>query len=352
MPRFSFNSCPWLFLLGLLWLSGACQRSADFFFLRNEGAVMPVQVAGPPDSRDILILLPGGPAGDGQSYRRVFPFFREQLEPKLRVVYYDQRGAGNCQGVYDTSSLHLAQLAEDLDRLVDVLRRENAGARIFLLGYSYGGALGLTYLLDPNRQAKITGFIGLSGAYDRQRQMEYQDQLVDYLLAQWTAAGELPPLDLLQPDFHCAEQADPGQCQRDSLQIMAEVTQRFTKIGRLNQFPFTMASVGRLLGLAFCSPTNPLTSGRNEVLHGRYFQPEFDQLLLTDRAGALHLPVLLLAGRYDTNVPFFDAEHLFAQLGTPAEERQLHFLEQSGHLPMITAPEEVARAILGFVENH
>lgn len=38
----------------------SCQRKSHFFFVRNQGAVMPVKVSGNIDAGSFLILLPGG----------------------------------------------------------------------------------------------------------------------------------------------------------------------------------------------------------------------------------------------------------------------------------------------------
>jgi pimeloyl-ACP methyl ester carboxylesterase len=338
----------------LLLLAGACQRRADFFFVAHQGAVMPVQVAGDAGASTYLVLLPGGPAGDGLVYRRLFPMFTDHLEPYCQVVYYDARGGGNCQGTYATASLQLAQLAEDLDQLISVLQERQPGARIFLLGYSYGGALGLTYLLEPAYRAKIAGFISLAGAFDRRYQARYQAALLESYLDQWVAEEYITSYAALQTGFTCATQPDPAQCRRDSVLLQQKVAEKLTEMEGYSQFPVNGASLSRLLGVVFFSPTNPLTSGQHEGQNGPYFQPEFDQLLFTGQAALdqVDTPMLFLAGRWDTNVPFFDARQIMQSIGTSDADKSLHILEASGHLPMLTEPLLVAGQIREFMATH
>lgn len=312
---------------------------------------MPVTVSGNPASSTFIILLPGGPAGDGQVYRRVFPVFRKALEPRYRLVYYDQRGAGNCQGRYDTATLNLRQLSDDLNRIVSVLQASYERPKIFLLGYSYGGAVGMTYLLNSDYRPNVAGFIGLAGAFDRRYQAEYRERLVAYWLRDWVKEGYIDSYESLTEGYRCADRQDPDQCRRDSVRVKERVDARLAEVATYNQFKLTPAAIGRLLGVVFFSPTNPLLSGSNENQNARYFQPEFDNLLLSDRVGAITTPILLLNGRYDTNVPVFDAQRIFGQIGTPAAVKSLVVLPESGHLPMLTEPEELARQIIGFVER-
>jgi len=342
---------PFALLCLLLILGTACQRNSDTFFLKSEGAVMPVRIAGKARSHQYLVILPGGPAGDGQLYRRVFPMFRKQLEPKLKVVYYDQRGSGASGGTIEPASLSLAQLSQDLDRIIEVIKEEDKRAEIYLLGYSFGGSLGMHYLLDPVHQAKVEGFIGLCGAYNRKLQAKYQQQLIGGLLDHWVEQGEITNYRTLLTEYRCADQVNPERCERDSLLRLSDLLIRIEDLERYNHFPLSGKNIGNLLSGVFYSPSNPITSGINESHNGIYFQSEFDSLLLGDQVSVIETPSLLMAGRYDTNVPYFDAQEIINLLGTEKDNKQLLILEKSGHLPMFTEPDLIAAEILKFVDH-
>jgi pimeloyl-ACP methyl ester carboxylesterase len=353
MPAFIFNKGfvgLWLGLL--LTCTFSCQRKSDFFFVGNEGAIMPVKVSGKVNSGTFLILLPGGPAGDGLVYQKVFPVFKQQLESHYAMVYYDQRGAGNCQGRYETNTLNLAQLSEDLSAVIASIRQAYTTPRIFLLAYSYGGALGITHLLKAEDRSEITGLISIAGAFDRKFQSGQQAKLIEYCLQQWQSEGSIASYKSLQAGFSCTHEANPEQCRRDSLQLQVKVQGLLQEVEQYNQFKINAGSVLRLLDFAFFSQSNPIFSGSNEALHGRYYQPEFDSLQLSEQAAELTTPILLINGRWDTNVPFFTAQEMYERIGTPVGKKKLLILEQSGHLPMLTEPMELARGIIGFVEEN
>lgn len=337
-------------LLGLL-LFANCRRSSQFGFVKNKGAVMPVKIRGKADSPVFIVLLPGGPAGDGLAYSTVFPFFRKYLEPKYRMVYYDQRGAGNCQGIYDTTTLNLPQLSDDLDKILSVIRREHEKSRVYLLGYSYGGALGLTYLKDPDRAAEVAGYISLAGAHDRRDQARFQQQLIEYFVRKWHEEGFIN-YEFLKDGFNCSDEPNSVQCRRDSLEMRRKMEARFEEVAAYNKFKMQPANISRLLRYAFLSQSNPLQSGINEAQNGRHYQPEFDELHLSDQIEGIKTPALLISGRYDTNVPFFDAQAIYEGIGTPHEKKDNVILEESGHLPMLTQPEELAGHIIRFIEKN
>lgn len=353
MPAFIFNKGFVGLWLGLLLAcTFSCQRKSDFFFVGNEGAIMPVKVSGKVTSGTFLILLPGGPAGDGLVYQKVFPMFKQQLEKQYAMVYYDQRGAGNCQGSYATNTLHLAQLSEDLSSVIASIRQMYPSPRIFLLAYSYGGALGITHLLNTENRSEITGLISIAGAFDRKLQSEQQTKLIEYCLQKWQSDGIIKSYDALKEGFSCKNEAKPEQCRQDSIELQAKVQSLLQEVEQYNTFKVNVGSVLRLLDFAFFSQSNPIFSGSNEALHGQYYQPEFDSLQLSEQVADLTTPIILINGRWDTNVPFFTAQEMYERIGTPAGRKQLLILEQSGHLPMLTEPMELARGIIGFIEEN
>lgn len=334
-----------------LLLTTACGQSGQFYFVKNKGAIMPVKIRGKADSPVFIVLLPGGPAGDGLAYSTVFPFFKEHLEREYRMVYYDQRGAGNCQGVYDTTTLNLDQLSEDLDRVISVIRINEKKAQIYLLGYSYGGALAMTYLQDTDRMEKVAGYIGLCGAHDRRDQARFQQQLIEYFVRKWHDEGYIN-YEFLKEGFNCDTGPDRDQCRRDSIEMRRKMEARFEEVAAYNQFKMSPASISSLLRYAFLSQSNPLQSGINEAQNGRYYQSEFDQLHLSDQIEEVSTPILLISGRYDTNVPFGDAQAIYEGIGTAEEKKDRALLEKSGHLPMLTQPEELAGHMIRFIENN
>lgn len=352
MQDFTFIKRRCFFLLLILQLGlASCQQNTSFFFVKNKGAVMPVKIAGNRESDTFIIFLAGGPSGDGHIYRSIFPFFRKSMEPHFNLVYYDQRGGGNTQGTYDTTTLNLTQLSEDLDKIVKVLKLDYGASHVFLMGYSYGGALGMSYLLNTNYRKNIKGFISIEGAFDRAEQSNYQDQLLSYWLEEWVEEGLIDGYDALLEGYNCTQKNDPVACRKDSVRLLENIQELAAIAEKTNRFQLNPERIGGLLGFTFFSQSNPLFSSINENQNARYFHQEFDNLTLSDKISGILTPVLFICGRYDTNVPVFDAQKMYSSIGTKKENKELVVLKQSGHLPMMTEPEQLSTVILEFIQK-
>jgi pimeloyl-ACP methyl ester carboxylesterase len=330
----------------------SCQSYDKFYFVENRGAIMPVKVCGNSNSQKYIVLLPGGPSGEGLIYSKVFRVFKEQIEANFKMVYYDQRGAGNCQGVYETSSLNLKQLTRDLEMLIETIKIRDPQAKIYLLGYSYGGTLGLSYLKEGRNQYNVEGFISISGAFDRRMQRENQQRLIEYLLKKWVEEGAIEDYEAMKEGFNCNDSGDIIKCRRDSVETVRKVEGKLSELEKYNQFKLTLGSLKRLLAYSFFSQSNVIQSGIAESQNGKYYQAEFDNQMLTEKVGEIRLPVLLINGRYDTNVPFFETEKVYQNIGTALDKKSIVILEESGHIPMITEPERLGEIITDFIESN
>ncbi|MEM6699222.1 MAG: alpha/beta hydrolase, partial [Bacteroidota bacterium] len=137
------------------------------FFLEHDGANMPVLVEGNTASKTFIIILHGGPGGDAMIYNHVLRSFSDPLEERYAVVYWDQRASGNSSGKFENDRLTIEQFVEDLDRLVSLLEfRYGADIQQFLLGHSWGGALGTAYLTTANYQDRIAGWMNVDGVHN------------------------------------------------------------------------------------------------------------------------------------------------------------------------------------------
>jgi len=136
----------------------------DHFFIRSEGADMPVIVQGNLDADVVILFLHGGPGGNA-TQASFLPVFQE-LEADYALAYWDQRASGLSQGNPDPETFTLDQFISDLDLVVDALITRYAEPQIFFFGHSWGGALGAAYLSTANLHDKITGFINTDSGHN------------------------------------------------------------------------------------------------------------------------------------------------------------------------------------------
>jgi len=96
----------------------------DFFYLRNDGADLPVYVEGNGYSKKFVIVIHGGPGGDAQIYNNFSKAFSKTLEDNFAMVYYDQRGSGTSVGKFNGDLLNVNQHVEDLEKLITLLKSQ------------------------------------------------------------------------------------------------------------------------------------------------------------------------------------------------------------------------------------
>ncbi len=91
----------------------------------------------------ILLFLHGGP---GASQVGVQQKYNAELEAHFIVVNWDQRGAGKSYSqALSAEKMNLNQLLEDANELVRYLLKRFNKNKIFLMGHSFGAALGLYF---------------------------------------------------------------------------------------------------------------------------------------------------------------------------------------------------------------
>jgi pimeloyl-ACP methyl ester carboxylesterase len=324
----------------------ALSCSSRVNYIESDGALLPVMIKGKTDSKNYLIIIAGGPAGDGIMYHYVFPFFKK-LEKEYKIVYYDQRGSGNAKGSPTTSTYNLQQHAIDLNKIVLGIRREDDNAKIYLVGYSYGGSIAMKYLGSREFDGNVSGFIMVSGAFDRKLQSQYQKKLTIEFLEQWVDEGYINSYEYLVTGFVCQPNMD--NCRKDSIETVKKVNKRFKKIGKASKYPVNVITIKNLLNYALFAPGSPIRSARNEAQNATYFQAEFDSLSVNNEL-KISSPILLMTGSLDTNVPYYDSEKLFSQVDTTVQNRELLILEKSGHLPMFTEPDLMTEAVRRFIK--
>ncbi|MFN8277104.1 MAG: alpha/beta hydrolase [Chitinophagales bacterium] len=139
------------------------QPGDQHFFLKHRNSILPVWIRGNQQAETFIVTIHGGPGGFGGLFPRSEAF--QQLEKKYGLVYWDQTGTANDQGVAPIEDINNENFAEETDLVIEWIRQHYPGRKIFLLGHSHGGAIGTEYLSTPERQSKITGWIEVDGAH-------------------------------------------------------------------------------------------------------------------------------------------------------------------------------------------
>lgn len=87
-----------------------------------------------------VVLLHGGP---GASESALFRHFDAALEEHFLTVYWEQRGTGRSfHSDIPRESMTVDRMVDDLDEVVELVRRRFGAERVILFGHSWGTVLG------------------------------------------------------------------------------------------------------------------------------------------------------------------------------------------------------------------
>jgi len=138
---------------------------SETFYLDNNHESMRVLVEGNTLSHVFLIFVHGGPGASSYFYNT--DYISQNIEDKYAVVYMDQRNAGASQGNSNAKYLSLAQMTDDLKKVILVLKsRYGQNSSIFILGHSFGGLLTTSFMTTGNYQTMVKGWIFVDGSHN------------------------------------------------------------------------------------------------------------------------------------------------------------------------------------------
>ena len=282
----------------------------------------------------VLLVLHGGPgSSETVLFRR---FVGPALEDRLVVAYWDQRGAGRS---YDPAipraSMTVARFLDDLDAVVDHLRRRLGRQRVVLLGHSWGSALGLLYA--ARYPEKVVAWIGVAqvASMPEGEAMAWRGALeAAQRRGDARAAAELeaigpPPHDVAAMwtlRRHVAEAGGEFRAPPERWSLVAWA---------LRSGDASLADLWRLW--------------RGSAFTMEAMWPEVRALDVAARVPSLEVPATFLLGRHDGVVPAPLSADYAATLRAPA--RRVVWFERAAHNPPFEEPEAFVAAVLRAVEE-
>jgi len=313
---------------------------SDIVYIRNDKADMPAYIYGNGSSNVFIIVLHGGPGGNGLDYR--LGTYTDLLEQQYAMVYWDQRGQGMTQSNGDKSLINIDQLADDVEKLVLVLKdRYDKDAKFILMGHSWGGTLGTYFLLDGARQSLVDAWIEVDGAHDIPKlSKEALAMMNDIGLAQITAGNSTTAwqnlvdwANAIVPDSIQYFTSEINQKSWDAINLLADDD---------------IIEMPGFVSLSDLRPVSLITGFLSGLRTVNLLFEEIERLSLTDDLYKIDLPCLFLWGRYDIVVPPQLAQDAYEKVSS--DIKFLHYFEKSGHSPMSTEPELFVQKIQEFVK--
>ena len=335
--------------LAVVMLLGACKKDSissnhqEVLNVRNNGADMPAYVHGNAASKTFVIVVHGGPGGNGLEYRS--GTYAEQLEEKVAMVYWDQRGQGMSHGKYSTNDVTIGQMADDLYALVNIVKhRYGSDSKVYLLGHSWGGTLTAAFMTRKHYQHSVDGWIEANGAHDLPMLNKSAVEMFRTIGQDHINRGV--NADQWQPIVDFANSVDPNNI---SVEQAGEINGHgHTAEGLVDAVRQGSGAAGGLIKYVFASPTNPLTSALSGSATSNLLLQEVEAANYTPQLKNITVPCLFLWGRYDFVVPPELGYSAYAEVSSA--QKELVIFEESGHSPMDNEPDKFVDEVLDFVQ--
>jgi L-proline amide hydrolase len=262
-----------------------------------------------------LLCLHGGP---GATHDYLEPL-EAMADTGRRVIFYDQLGAGNSDHPHNPSLWRVGLFVEELS----VVREALGLNRLHILGQSWGGMLGMEYALT-----QPAGLVSLVVA----------DSPASML--QWVAEAnrlrtELPPEVQETLLRHEADGTTNDPAYQEAMLVFYR-----RHVCRLNPWP---ACVERAFKKLEEEPEVYNTMNGPSEFHVIGLLKDWN---IVDRLGEIHVPTLVLSGRYDEATPLIAETVHRGILGS-----EWVLFENSSHMPHVEEPDRFLQVLTSFLDR-
>lgn len=290
-----------------------------------------ISIRGRDINNPVLLFLAGGPGGTQMAAVR---HELAGLEKHFVVVNWDQPGSGKSYNAAKIDDITVETYIEDGNALTEYLKRRFSQEKIFLIGESWGSALGI-FLIDRYPQ-NYRAFIGTGQMVDFA-----ETERLDYAKAIEIAEqrGDVKLANLLR------EKGEPPYYGSDMVWKSALY---------LNYLSEYMAGLTDVRSPGYNTIRDVLSSeyglidkinffrGIINTFNGVY-QQLYEIDLRRDYIN-LEVPVYFFEGRYDFNAPTSLVEEYYDVLNAP--EKGIVWFEHSAHSPWINEKDKFIEEVL------
>ncbi len=280
-----------------------------------------ISIRGKDANKPVLLFLAGGPGGSQLATAR---YALAGLEDHFVVVNWEQPGAGKSFDAVDRASLTPEQYVSDGRALILYLRQRFGQERVYVLGESWGSALGI--MLVQRYPELFHAFVGTGQMVD----FTETDVLCYEFALRWAQEqGDTRKVEQLE------RQGPPPYYGKGV--AWKQTTYLLDTFAYMNQNP-AIHDNGFSTFRDLASPEYGLYDKVNwfrgvlETLDVVY--PQLWEVDFRTQATRLEVPVYFLIGRHDVNAPPALTEEYYELLDAPRKE--LVWFEHSGHNPWVS----------------
>jgi len=343
----------YLLMILSLFLFAACEKEStapepvnDVFYLSHNDAEMPVFVKGNTASNTFILWLHGGPGSSCFPQKYGDYSIMKSMEEKYANVYWDQRCAGNSRGTFNPQDLSIPVMVEDLEKLLVLIRhRYGSDITLILLGHSWGGTLGYSFLAKDSNQDQVDGYLCVSGPHNTSLLMRQQKKETLDLAHRQIALGNC--VSGWEEVVQSLEELDEND--KDNFLPMNGIThsasEYLVEVDSINPASWSWLSLSNILR----TPNIEMAWVNKNISGSSPLEKQLHELELSDALASIRLPVLFMSGKYDMAVTASQLEEACSIIGSTKKEHVV--FQRSAHASYISEPEDFLKAVNSFIES-
>lgn len=295
-----------------------------------------ISIRGEDRSKPVLLFLAGGPGGSQLAATR---YELAKLEKDFIVVNWEQPGSGKSYSAIPRKKLAPEIYVEDGTALVRSLLKEFKQEKLYLLGESWGSALGI--FMVKEQPELYHAFIGTG-----QMVAFEETEKIDYALAMKLAKenGDQKVVDTLrkngEPPYY------GNSVTTKSATYLNYLSQKMAGNPEIQNGGFQTMRDLAAKEYGILDKVNYL---RGILQTFNHVYPQLYNVDLRKEYSTLDVPVYFLLGKHDINAPLSLTEDYYQKLDAPNKE--IIWFEHSGHNPWINEPERFVEAVQQIAEN-
>lgn len=301
--------------------------SEQFIILRGWDATKPV-----------MLFLHGGP-GTPET-----PFIRKWnpgIEDHVVLAMWEQRSAGKSfSSRIEPTSMTSAQFIEDAHEVTQYLKTRFGKDKILLAGHSWGTYLGIR--LISRFPLDYSAYIGISQTAHAAREGAI---IHDWLLQQAVDEGNEKAIRALNN----MQSAPQTRISLSDLSVKLKWVNQFGGAAFYNRRDSYRRLVWAVITCNEYTMLQRINYPRGESFTLRHMYDEIADINLFEEVGAVEVPIFLMHGRHDYQVPMIVAQDYFEFLQAPRKE--FYIFENSAHGVLIEEPEKFNAMLEHIVEE-
>lgn len=295
-----------------------------------------VSIRGENRNKPLLLFLAGGPGGSQLAATR---YELAELEKDFVVVNWEQPGSGKSYSAIPKKQLTPEIYVQDGTALVRSLLKEFRQEKVYLVGESWGSALGI--FMAKEQPELYHAFMGTG-----QMVAFEETEKIDYALAMKLAKEneDQKIVDSLRkngpPPYY------GKSVTTKSAVYLNYLSQRMARNPEIQNPGFQTIRDLSAKEYGILDKVNYLR-GILQTFNQVY--PQLYEIDLRKDYAKLDIPVYFLLGKHDLNAPRSLAEDYYAKLAAP--EKEIIWFEHSGHNPWINERERFAKVVQQIAEK-